>query len=79
MTHWELILVGILVVGLVLANFKKTRMLGMLISFFAPLFLLFYFLIDGRYELVSYLLTFMLTYTLLPYMWGKNEKKEETK
>lgn len=78
-TYWDYILLGALVLATVLIKFKKTKSLGAILALIIPVFMFFYFLIEGRFEIVFYLIIFLGIYLLVPYAVVKNEKKEETK
>ncbi|ADD81087.1 gp089 [Rhodococcus phage ReqiPoco6] len=76
MTHWDYILLGVLTLGVVLMKFKKTKALGTAIGLIMPVFIFFYFIIEGRFEVVFYVLIFLGVYTLIPYAVVKNQKEE---
>lgn len=76
MTTWDYILLGALAFGIILTSIKKSRALGAVISLITPIFMVFYFAIVGRFEVVFYVLIFMAIYTIIPYVVVKNQKEE---
>lgn len=74
---WTLILLGFWTLGIWIMLMKKTW--GIMLCVSAPIFWLFYILLEEQYFIFLSIIGFAIAYSIPPCLWGKNEKKEESK